>query len=330
MMPIFQLFLYCKRAMFAKIRQISAISKKFTEYMSSRLCFLLILSLIGTSEALSSNFLIEYEFSESLIKQVDAEEIVWLETGIKRKTFALFTDAENIDIQGGAIILSDFNQHPDWPQITRQLRKALPRFGWQTLSIQMPIIENHPTNIELERQYNAVGSRIQAGIDHFKEKGVQNIVLIGRSQTANIAIRYTAEISQQIQDEENPEESAIQALVCISAFDSPWLNVSESIRQIPIAILDIFGENDIPEVLMSAKKRLIASQFSAKLKHRPTTLPSSRKVQKLAINKTGNLRYRQAVIAGADHQFTRQDRELVKYIRGWLGIYAAGEEVESQ
>lgn len=329
MMSVFQQFLHFNFKQLIKIKQYWLWLRNFHGHALPVLFFTL-LTTIWSGEIFATNFMIEYEFSETLKKQVRSHQIVWLETGLKRKTFALYLDTQDIDIQGGAIILPDFNQHPDWPEIIHTLRNELPGHGWKTLSIQPPIMENLPSAAELERHYKTVGSRAQAGISFFKEKGIENIVLIGRGLSANMLARFAAESSKTLRENEEITQGDVQALVLISTFDSPWLNVSDQIRQVPIAILDIFGENDEPEVIMSAKNRLIASQFAAKLKNKPKTLASSRKVQSLAINKTGNLRYRQATISGADHDFTRQNHELIKYIRGWLAIYAKGEEVENK
>ena len=83
-------------------------------------------------------------------------------------------------------------------------------------------------------------------------------------------------------------------------------------------------------MLESAAKRLVAANFAGKLKAKPRFLKLSSKVQNLAINKTGNLRYRQKVINGADYQFDEEEQQLIKAIRGWLAVYVAGQEITVQ
>lgn len=48
--------------------------------------------------------------------------------------------------QGGALILPDAGQHPDWPGVVSVLRQGLPDKGWHTLSIA-PYSQNQQTGI---------------------------------------------------------------------------------------------------------------------------------------------------------------------------------------
>ena len=279
-----------------------------------------VISCVFTQVSLaSSNYFQEEKIAQSLIKSEKKENIVWLKTSEKREILALLSPSNSLNLQGGVIILADLHQSPDWPVIIHGLRLHLPNFGWETLSVQLPIPVGAPTLPELDDLYKLTEERINAAILYFKNKNISNINLIGLGQSANFGLKYAASLPEESDD--------IQAIVSIRAYDSDWMNSSELLRKVAFPLLDIYPEHDSDIVLNSAKKRLIETGFAAKLKTRPRSIDLSAKVQNLAINKTGNLRYRQKVINGANYQFDALEPTVYKVIRGWLGLYAAGSKV---
>lgn len=261
----------------------------------------------------------ESQISESLKQTHNNNNIVWLKTNEKREILALTSPSNTSDLQGGIIILADLHQNPDWPIIVHGLRTKLPNFGWETLSIQLPVPTINPSNNEMDQIYELIRQRLESSITHFKNKNISNIALIGVNQSANFALKFIAS--------KNKETPDIQSLITIRAFDSDWLTSSELVKNISINTLDIYPEHDSNMVLQSAQKRLIATNFAGKLNGQSPTLNLSPKVKKLAINKTGNLRYRQKIINGANYPFDNQEDTLIKIIRGWLAIYTAGRKI---
>ena len=262
---------------------------------------------------LASNYLYEFEFAETLKKQIPEQEFVWLKTDSPRDTLALFRESESGELRGTAIILSDLGKHPDWPNVIHDLRYALPAHDWSTLSVQMPVDVDINSNNDSNRAYQTIKKRLTAAIAHIENTNPGYVAIIARGKSANFAIRFVSE-SQN-------EATAAKALVFISAYDTPHLTSSDYMKNIAAPMLDIFAEKDQPNVLKSAKKRNIAARFAAKLRSSPQNLYSSRKVQELALNKSGNLRFRQIIIPGANGLFTAQKKQLVKAIRGWLQVH---------
>ena len=280
---------------------------------------LLVFYLFSSPTFAGSNYFEEEKIALSLKETEEAENIVWLKTPEKRDILALLSPSNISSLQGGVIILADLYQSPDWPVTVHGLRKHLPNYGWETLSIQLPVPTSNPSNPELDEAYTLTQQRIEAAVLYFKNKNINNISLIGISQSANFSIKYTASLPEKNDD--------IQSLVSIRAYDSNWLVSSDLVKSISLPMLDIYPEHDSEIILKSAKKRLISAGFSAKMQARPRKLELSPKVQKLAINKTGNLRYRQKVINGANYHFDKLEPTLIKVIRGWLGVYASGTKV---
>jgi len=281
--------------------------------------FLIIFSTFSPAIYAGSNYFLEDKIAHSLKETKSKKDIVWLKTTEKREILALLSMSKISDIQGGIIILSDLFQSPDWPIIIHGLRTSLPNFGWETLSVQLPIPTINPSAAVLNSTYGLVEQRISSAVAYFKNKNIGNIILIGINQSANFSLKYVHSL---------PEESTdLQALICIRAFDSDWLTSSDLVKNIAAPMLDIIPEHDSDPIFQSARKRLVAANFAGKLSAKPRFLELSSKVQNLAINKTGNLRYRQKIINGASFNFDKQERTLIKVIRGWLSVYASGQEI---
>ena len=81
----------------------------------------------------------EMQVSEKLEEELENEEIVWLDAD-GEKFQAILIKQTNDQAKGAVIVLHGMGAHPDWPQIISPVRKALPEFGWTTLSIQLPVI----------------------------------------------------------------------------------------------------------------------------------------------------------------------------------------------
>jgi len=290
--------------------------------------FLILASIIGfmatclPTSASASNYLYEYEISESLKEGIPEKEFIWLDTGLKRKTLALRVNSKSTEAKGVVVILPDLGHHPDWPNIIHDLRYYLPQHGWATLTIQPPVDIDLENQHDFEAAYQTIKQRVTAAIKYIKADAPEFVVLLGRGKSANYAIRYVAET-------QNTDHSA-HSVVFVSAFDSRYLTTSAYMKSIATPMLDIFAENDHPQVLESAHARIIAARFAAKLKSAPQNLSSTRKVQQLALNKTGNLRYRQIIIPGATALFTAQTKTLLKSIRGWLTVTSRKKRVVAE
>ncbi len=281
--------------------------------------YLLCFALSPLPSFAGSNYYLEAQVARTIALSENKANIIWLKTPEKREILALSSPSNTTDLQGGIIVLADLHQPPNWPVIVHGLRKYLPDFGWETLSVQMPIATDNLSNAQLDEMYTLTQNRIEAAVTYFQNKNISNINLIGMNQSANFSLKYVSSLPE--------EQDQIQSLVIIRAYDSNWLTSSDLVKRIPVPLLDIYPEHDSGLILASAKKRLASAGFSAKMRPMPRQVTLSAKVQKLAINKTGNLRYRQKVINGATYRFNKLEQTLFKAIRGWLGAYAGGSKV---
>lgn len=186
----------------------------------------------------------------------------------------------------GMIVLHGTGFHPDWQQVVQPVRVKMTEHGWNTLSIQLPLLEKSAAYEDYVALYPEVPARMQAATDYLAGRGAQTIVVVAHSQGATMASYYLAR-----------NEHNIKALVAIGMSAQhlqPEINSAESLKLIDIPVLDIYGSRDFATVLETAKKR-----------------------QRGAAN---NKNYRQLIIPDAYHFFdnTMHERMLIDAVASWL------------
>ncbi|MBI1423470.1 MAG: DUF3530 family protein [Gammaproteobacteria bacterium] len=252
---------------------------------------LIFLLLAGPTLAASkSDTAKEKRWEDQIVPSLLVGEAVKLKAG---DTEFLSLYAPNTDSQhnyGGVILIHGIGAHPAWPDIIEPLRINLPDHGWSTLSLQMPILANEADVKEYLPLMPEAPTRIQAGVDFLKSKGVKNIVVIAHSMGTSMANIYLS----------NKPDPAVHAYVAIgmsNPFPKEYDNAA-ALSRMKLPILDLYGSQDLEGVINFAKARASASK--------------------------GNKRYTQVMVEGANHFFNDMQDELVKRIRGWLGKNATG------
>ncbi len=246
----------------------------------------------------TSNTAKEKRWAEQIKDSLIDGELVWLKAkNQKEKFLGIYTKETAPHAQGGAILLHGMGGHPDWPDVIFPLRTQLPEYGWTTLSIQMPVLDNDASLIDYAPLFAEVPGRINAAIALLKSKGVNNIVIIGHSLGSTMGAYY---LSQH-------KKNGVRAFVGIGMGmnkQNKIMDTPTSLAKITIPVLDLYGEEDLFSVLHSVKRRANAA------------------IQ------AGNKKYEQLQIAGANHFFRDRDKILVKRVGSWLNHYAAGTEIQ--
>lgn len=198
---------------------------------------------------------------------------------------SIYTESESTSSKG-MIVLHGTGFHPDWAQVVQPVRVSMAESGWNTLSIQLPILEKSAAYEDYIALYPEVPGRIQVAVDFLHEQGMNTLVIVAHSQGATMASYYLAN-----------SEHSIQAFVAVgmsAQHRQPSVNSAESLKSINIPVLDIYGSRDFPTVLETAEQRGRAAA------HNPG--------------------YTQTVIANAYHFFddTQHERELLNTVATWL------------
>ncbi|MFW5443556.1 MAG: DUF3530 family protein [Methylococcaceae bacterium] len=250
-----------------------------------RLVLLLMTSCYITN-AWATNELRELEYAEEIEATVSTGKIVWL--SVKDKKFlTLYTETEETENLGTAIILHPMDGHPDQKKIINPLRTYLPLHNWATLSLQMPVLGIGAKEEEYYMLFDDAKGRIQAGIDYLVSAGVKNIVLIGYGLGGMMAVYVT---------KDDVNATNIKAIVAISLSvpksKRKQVQIINSISKIKQPFFDIFAEFDLPQVTGSARERRIAGKVSSA--------------------------YRQFQIDGEGHTFQHDEGLVVKRIYSWI------------
>jgi len=193
---------------------------------------------------------------------------------------------------GGVLILHGLNQNPDSPAVIKPLRNRLTKSGWNTLSIQMPVPSMDSSgNLfpELEAVYPALAAeaaaRITAAANLFEERENPNLAIVAHGLGANMAISYLSGDSAK----------KFQALVTISMNHNQPDNFAQSLSQLKLPVIDIYGSRDIKAIVAGAAARKEAITVQAE-----------------------NSYFRQSMIEGADHYYSGLEPELLSTVRAWL------------
>ncbi|MCW8906045.1 MAG: alpha/beta hydrolase family protein [Sedimenticola sp.] len=254
--------------------------------------FLILFLLLPQLSAAASDLARERRIADQISEALLVGEPVTLQAG-DTPFLAIHTRESTGYSHGAAIILHGRGAHPDWVDVVNPLRSELPEYGWQTLSIQLPVAAADASDWVYRELIPEAGPRIAAAVDYLKQQGVSNLVLVGHSLGARMGLEYLAtgapeELRAFVAvglpaDPQRPQEGALQAL-----------------RQVKVPMLDIFGSRDLESVLGSARARSLAAR------------------------EADLVDYRQTPVEGADHFFRGLSDTLVARVRAWLGRAAPG------
>jgi dienelactone hydrolase len=251
----------------------------------------------------------EQRLSRELAAAIRAGTVVRL--GEDQDQFlGIFSPAQSKKSRGGIILLHDINNHADWPEVISPLRRRLPRFGWNTLSIQLPLTaavddtikQPQPGNDSLfDALEQEIDRRIQAAIAYCHQQRIFNIILLGHQFGAIMASRYAAH---------NPsQETAVSALVALNLYspvtDSEKLLSRDILANLNIAFFEVVPGESSTYVLQQAKKR------------------------RIMMNQLGHDKYKQIHIMGADYTFSDVEITLASRIQGWLAKLAPNAEAQT-
>lgn len=250
-----------------------------------------VLALVGTGPATTRAGPADRQWEAEIAERLDGDqrtgEVIWAGTGNDR-FLTLFTGPQAGLAQGVAIILHGLGQHPDWPEVIAPLRTTLPKYGWSTLSIQLPVLAPETPVVEYGNTLTEAEQRTGAAVRLLEERGFSRIVIIGHSFGAAIGAKYLAAA----------RDSKIRGFVSIGIqaqeFLTPTLNMPLLIEKIQTPVLDIFGSLDSEAITTTVVDR------------------------RLAAWKGGNKAYEQVEVKGADHDFIGFEPLLLRHISSWI------------
>ena len=199
-----------------------------------------------------------------------------------REIFAIYMEAED-GSDKGMIVVHGTGIHPNWQQVVQPIRVEMAAHGWNTLSIQMPILHNEAQYEEYVALYPEVPPRLRAAEAFLKDRGIQTLLIAAHSQGATMSSYYLSR-----------HPSDVKGLIAIgmgATQKDSHINSAQSLKKITIPVLDLYGDDDLPGVLDTVDAR--------------------------TENSAHNAQYSQQMIKGANHFFDGMEDELVSAVAGW-------------
>ena len=198
-----------------------------------------------------------------------------------REIFAIYMEAED-GSDKGMIVVHGTGIHPNWQQVVQPIRVEMAAHGWNTLSIQMPILHNEAQYEEYVALYPEVPPRLRAAEAFLKDRGIQTLLIAAHSQGATMSSYYLSR-----------HPSDVKGLIAIgmgATQKDSHINSAQSLKKITIPVLDLYGDDDLPGVLDTVDARTESSAH--------------------------NVQYSQQMIKDANHFFDGMDDELVSAVAG--------------
>ena len=206
-----------------------------------------------------------------------------------KEVFSIYMEPDTDAPKGGVIILHSRGYHANWASVIKPLRVGMADKGWHSLSVQMPVLDKNATYYDYVPIFPYAHERIEAAIEFYKQRGVDNIILISHGCGAHMSMSYF--------DKYGDDE--INAYVGIGMGATDYKQ--KVIKRFPLDImlkpvLDIYGEKDFSGVVRLSESR------------------------KALMDISGNKQNAQKVIKGADHYYKENgtDQVLTDTIDTWL------------
>ena len=177
--------------------------------------------------------------------------------------------------------------HADWPENIGPLRVGLSEAGWQTLSLQLPVLEKTAKYFDYLPVLPEAGPRLDAAIAYLSEQGISPIILLAHSCGAHMAMLWL----------ESSKGKGIDGFVGIGMGATDYKQPMQHpfpFASLDIPVLDIYGENDFPAVHRLAPQRLAL------------------------MTQGGNAKSEQIMLPGADHYFVDHPDEMTVGISNWI------------
>ncbi len=243
---------------------------------------------VSAAQADTSDLAREKRLTEEIIDNIFEGEPIFLEAGSTR-FLAIYTESEAAKPRGAAIILHGRGFHPDWPEVVAPLRTALPRHGWHTLSLQMPVLHKEAKYYDYVPIFPEAFPRIRAGMEFLRSRGIDKIVLIAHSCGVHMSMAFIDKYGDR----------DIDAYVGIGMGATDYKQPMKKpfpLDKMTVPVLDVYGSEEFPGVLRMAPQRASAMKAAGH--------PSSAQI----------------VIKGAEHYFKDESSaaELIDVITTWL------------
>jgi len=253
---------------------------------------LLLLFLMSVLPANASDLAREKRMADEIVDAIIDGDAVDLSTS--NKTFlGIYTEAEQEETKGVAIILHGRGFHPDWQDAINPLRVGLTESGWNTLAIQMPVLEKQAKYYDYVPLFPEALPRIEAAIKYAREQDNKKIILIAHSCGAHMAMAWVEAEKKADEKVDKKIDAYVGIGMGATDYKQPMLTIFP-LDQLKVPVLDIYAEDDYPAVKNMAESR------------------------KLLMDLAGNKKSKQVVIKNSNHYYVDKGEVLTQAVSQWL------------
>jgi len=238
----------------------------------------LLLLIMSVSAFAAPDYAREKRWDEEITPGIMVGDPLYLTQKNGHKFLGIYTEADKA--KAGVVVVHGSGIHPDWGMIGT-LRQRLPELNYATLSIQMPILAVDAKPEAYAEHFPEAVERLQLAVAYLKSKGHTRIAIVSHSMGSRMSHAYMTH---------NPAEvGAWASLGMPAAFGSGAAITYETVKA---PVLDLYGANDLPQVLAGADPR------KASLK--------------------GKAASKQRVIPDTDHFFAGKEQAMVMAVKDFL------------
>jgi pimeloyl-ACP methyl ester carboxylesterase len=179
----------------------------------------------------------EQRWADEIAPAIVVGDPVQLELRSGRKFLAIY--APNPQAAAGVIVVHGLGVHPDWSLIGT-LRSRLSDAGYNTLSVQMPVLAADALAEHYPSLFPEAAERLAAAVTFLRGKGSKKVAIVSHSMGSRMTNYFL----------NHAENARVDAWVAIG------LSTLESgPAALKIPVLDLSGEKDSAAVLGNAPKR---------------------------------------------------------------------------
>ena len=227
---------------------------------------------------------------------VEIEDVIldgeadFLDDGTGHRFLTIQTESEISPAKGTVVILHGRGLHPDWANVMHPLRVGLSERGWDTLAIQLPVLDKSALYYDYVAIFDGAIPRIEAALGLARQSPSGPVVLLAHSCGAHMAHHWMA-------------RGGPAALSRFDAYIGIGMGATDAgqpmrepfvFEQMHMPILDLYGANDYSAVRRMAKAR------------------------RAGMARGGNPKNAQVVVPDSDHNFVDRGPALLDVVANWL------------
>jgi hypothetical protein len=205
----------------------------------------------------------DFERETRMINEIEDSvmdgDVEYLPLKNDKEVFSIYMEPDTDTPKGGVIILHSRGYHANWSSTIKPLRIGLAEKGWHTLSVQMPVLDKNAKYYDYVPIFPYAHERIDAALSFYKQRGIDNVVLIGHGCGAHMSMSYIDKYG----------DGKISAYIGIGMGATDYKQ--KIVKQFPLdkmltPVLDVFAENDFPGVIRLSESRQNLMKVAANIK----------------------------------------------------------------